>query len=94
MNKLFQETKELVKKEKFYTAAILKNLCEIERLKLYSDLKYPTLFKYLVRELDYSESEANIRVGAMRLMMKAPEEVQKKIQQGKMSITCAAAING
>ena len=94
MNKLFQETKELVKKEKHYTALILKNLCEIERQKLYCELKYPTLFKYLIRELGYTESEANVRVGAVRLMMKAPDKVEEKIKAGDLSLTSAAAING
>lgn len=48
---LFIQTKKLVEKEKIYTHQILTHLIEIERRKLYVDLKYPSLFKYLTKEL-------------------------------------------
>ncbi|MCY4644405.1 MAG: hypothetical protein OXB88_07285, partial [Bacteriovoracales bacterium] len=58
---IFNETKKLVEKERGYTVKILKNLMSIERNILYSDLKYPSLHKYLVRGLGYSDAEAVVR---------------------------------
>ena len=78
---IFLETKQLVKTEKEYTAKILKNLMIIDEEKLYSDLKYPSLHKYIVMELGYSEPEARLRVDAVRLMRKSSKAVEK-ISQG------------
>jgi hypothetical protein len=68
----------------------LKNLMIIEREKLYADLKYPSLNKYLVKELGYSDAEATVRVNAVRLMNKSPKAVQK-IEEGSLSLTNASA---
>ena len=86
--KIFIETKQMVKTEKFYTGKILQNLMVIDRDKLYADLKYPSLHKYIVGELGYSEAEARLRVDAVRLMRKSAKAVEK-ITQGKMSLTNA-----
>ena len=85
------QTKELVAKEKHYTALILKNLATIERQKLFSDYGYPSLFKYLVRELNYSEAEANCRVAAVKLILRH-KPVIKEIARGKLSLTNAAQV--
>ena len=90
--KIFRETKELVKREKHYTAMILKNLMVIERDKLYSDLKYPSLYKYIIKELNYTDAEATIRVNATRLMLKSKKAAQK-IVEGKLNLTNAARAN-
>lgn len=89
---IFIETKELVRKEKFYTAKVLKNLMLIEKDKLYSDIKYPSLYNYLVQELLYTEAEAVIRVNAVRLMLKS-KSAEKKIENGEMTLSNAAAAN-
>ena len=86
-------TKALVHKEKHYTALIIKNLATIERKKLFSDYGYPSLFKYLVRELKYSEGEANIRVAAVKLQLR-DRNVATNIQQGDLTLTNAAQIGG
>ena len=86
--KIFIETKQMVKTEKFYTGKILQNLMVIDQDKLYADLKYPSLQKYIVGELGYSEAEARLRVDAVRLMRKSAKAVEK-ITQGKMSLTNA-----
>jgi len=90
--KIFKQTKELVKREKYYTAKILKNLMVIEKDKLYSDLKYPSLHKYIIKELKYSEAEATIRVNAIRLMLKSQKAVIK-VEKGELSLTNAAEAN-
>ena len=89
---IFIETKNLAKIEKNYTAKILQNLVIIDRDKLYSDLKYPSLLKYVISELGYSEPEARLRVNAVRLMRKS-EKAVKKIVEGKLSLTNASAAN-
>ena len=90
--KIFSETKELVRREKYYTCKILQNLMVIERDKLYSDLKYPSLYKYMIKELGYSNAEATVRVNAVRLMLKS-KTAEKKIAQGNLSLTNAAEAN-
>ena len=63
----------------------------IEKNKLYCDLKYPSLFKYLVKELKYSEASF-VRVNATRLMLKSPYAV-KKINDGSLNLTNAFEAN-
>ena len=89
---IFSTTKKLVSEEKRYTTLILKNLCEIEKKKLYCDLGYPSLYKYLVKELKYSEGESNIRINAVRLMLKS-SVVEERLASGKLSLTNAAIAN-
>jgi hypothetical protein len=90
--KIFRETKKLVKKEKQYTAKILKNLMLIEKNKLYCDLKYNSLFNYIVKELGYTQNEAALRVNAVRLMIKSRKAVEK-IETGSLSLTNASIAN-
>jgi hypothetical protein len=86
---LLEHTFSLRQKEKSLTHLILKNLIEIEKRKLYSDLKYPSLFKYLIKHLKYSGAEAQLRIQAMKLMRGVPS-VAKKIKEGKISLTQAS----
>ena len=87
--KIFDEVKILVGKEKALTFEILKKLVVIEKDKLYADLKYPSLHKFLTRSLKYSDSEASVKVGAVRLMLKSTN-VAKKIEKGELSLSNAA----
>ena len=90
--KIFSETKELVRKEKEYTKKILKNLMVIEKDKLFCDLKYPSLYKYLIKELGYTDAEAMIRVNAVRLMLKS-KVAQKNVEEDRLSLSNAAEAN-
>ena len=87
-----ERTKTLVAKEKHYTAKIIKHLALINRKKLFCDYGYPTLFKYLVHELQYSEAEAYTRVSAVKLAARAPTTTAH-IESGNLSLTNAAQIN-
>jgi len=87
--KIFVEIKTLVAKEKYYTGEILNKLMIVEKDKLYCDLKYPSLHRYMQKELGYSEAEATIRVNAVRLMLKS-QSAQEKIQNGILSLTNAS----
>ena len=90
--KIFIETKEIAEKEKYYTRKLLKNLMVIERDKLYCDLKYPSLYKYLMKELGYSDAEATVRINAVRLMLKS-QIAAEKVSKGEITLSNAAAAN-
>jgi hypothetical protein len=89
---LDQETRQLVKREKFYTAKILQNLCQIDREKLFSDFGFSSLYAYLIKGLSYSESEAHLRVSAVKLIRKESSVLQR-IEEGSLSLTNAAQVN-
>jgi len=65
---------------------VLHHLCEVERRRLYSHLKYPSLFAYVVNELKYSEDAAVRRISAMRLMTELPQ-IEDKIIAGSLTLT-------
>jgi 5-methylcytosine-specific restriction endonuclease McrA len=88
-DQLLEQTFSLRQKERSLTHLILKNLIEIEKRKLYSDLKYASLYKYLISHLKYSAAEAQIRIQAMKLMRGVPS-VAKKIEEGQISLTQAS----
>lgn len=89
---IFKRIKELVKVEKNYTVKILKELMVIEKNKMYCDLKYSSLYNYIIKELGYSDAESTIRVNAVRLMIKSQSAV-KKIEEGSLTLTNAAEAN-
>jgi hypothetical protein len=93
---IFESTKQLVAKEKHYTFLILQNLKIIEVQKLYCDLGYPSLYKYLIKELGYGEGEASLRIAAVKLLSRAPEiafKVKEKLNEGKMTLTHLGILN-
>ena len=83
---LLLSTKTLVQKERAVTMEVLTHLQEIERRKLYADLKYGSLFEYAVQELSYSEAAAGRRIQAMRLIREIPE-VAPKIESGALNLS-------
>jgi len=89
---IFEQTKNLVCIEKKYTAKILKNLMIIEKNKLYADLKYCSLHKYIIKELNYSDAEATVRTNAVRLMLKS-KKAQVELESGKLTLTNACEAN-
>ncbi len=83
---LLTQTKQLAQQERQKLTEILHHLREVERRKLYSDLKYKSLFDYCINELRYSEGQAGRRINAMRIMCELPE-IESKIESGKLSLT-------
>lgn len=67
-------------------AEVIRHLAEIERRKLYVDLKYPSLFEYATRELGYCGPTAQRHIDAMRLMKEIPE-VEAKIESGALTLS-------
>ena len=59
---LLKNVKITVLNERKMSAQVIELLEEVERRKLYSDLKYKNLFDYCVKELGYSENQAWRRI--------------------------------
>lgn len=89
---LLTDIKYLVLRERELTTKILHHLKEIDRRKLYCDLKYSSLFDYCVRELGYSESSAQRRIVAARMLAEIPE-IEEKIETGALTLSNIAKVN-
>ncbi|MFP5385668.1 MAG: HNH endonuclease [Bacteriovoracia bacterium] len=82
---LLADTKKLASKEREMTLKVLHHLKEIDKRKLYSDLKYRSLYEYCLMELKYSEGSAIRRIVAARLLNELPE-IELKIVSGDLSL--------
>ena len=89
---IFKSLEQLVQVEQKYTRRILEKLMVVERDKLYADLKYPSLHRYLIKGLGYSEAEATLRVNVVRLMNKS-QNAKDKVLTGKISLVNACEAN-
>ena len=83
---LLTDTLILVRREKETSFEILHHLLEIERRKLFVELKCSSLFDYCIRVLGYSEGAAQRRISSARLMGKS-EEVEKALVAGEVNLT-------
>lgn len=83
---LLSDTKSLAKEERKYTARLLHHIREIDDRKLYSDLGYQSLFKYVVQELGFSEGSAARRIKSARLLERMPD-IEVKIESGDLNLT-------
>jgi len=72
--------------ERRISVEIIDLLYEIEKRKAYSDLGHGSLFSFCVKELKYSESQAQIRIQTMYATKENPE-IKEKIEAGKLSLT-------
>ncbi len=88
---LLSDIKKLVGDERKSQLLILYHLQEIDRRKLFSDVKYGSLFDYCVKELGYSEGAAQRRIVAARLLKNIPE-VAGKIASGNLTLTNIAQV--
>ncbi len=83
---LLADTKLLAHREREASVKILHHFKEIERRRLYSDLRYPSLFEYAVKELGYSEAAAMRRIRSARLIADMPE-IGNKVATGELTLT-------
>ena len=86
---LLENIQALVKTERLTLEQILEHLEEIQRRRLYADLGYSSLFKYLVKELKYSEGAAARRISALHLIRKVPS-AKRMIAAGELNLTVAS----
>ncbi len=82
---LLKDTKNLASKERELTVQILHHIKEIDRRKLYSDLKYSSIYEYCEKELCYSAASAHRRIQAARMIKEMPE-IEAKIESGELSL--------
>lgn len=89
---LISETKKLAGQERSLTSLILHHIKEIERRKLFSELGYPSMTAYCIKELHYSESAAARRIHSARMLADMPE-IEEKINDGTLTLSglCQAA---
>ncbi|MBK9292900.1 MAG: HNH endonuclease [Oligoflexia bacterium] len=85
-SKLILELKSLVSEERKLLSSVLDYLLEVQTRRLYLELGFPSLFEFCVKELQYSESAAQRRISAARLMKDIPE-VKTKIEKGNLNLT-------
>lgn len=83
---ILTKLKTLVQDERELLIVILHHLREVEKRRLFSELKYSSLFEYAVKELKYSEPQAGRRIQAMRLLKELPQ-LEEKIQSGDLNLS-------
>lgn len=88
---LLQDTKTLAKQERHLTLQILWHLQEIDRRKLYADLKYTSLWEFALQELGYSEGTAHRRITAARALSSMPE-LETKLLKGGLNLSAITSV--
>lgn len=82
---ILNATKNLARTERNILNKILHHLKEIDRRRLYSQLKCKSLLHYCTQELNYSEDQAYRRIKAMKLLKEFPE-IEEKIANGSLHL--------
>ena len=88
---LIDDLKNMVADERKLLTTILRHLKEVEDRRLYLERGHSSLFAFITQELGYSESAAQRRIQAMRLMRDVPK-VEEKIESGKLSLSVASQV--
>ena len=90
-DRLWEDTKKLVKKERELSLQVIHHLEEIESRKLYLKKGFSSLFHYCVKELQYNENSAYLRIKTMKLCREVPEALAK-IESGKLNLSTAGKL--
>jgi hypothetical protein len=90
-SELLRATREIAREEQRSSLLLIEHLLEVDARKLYATLKHDSLFKYVVKTLGYSETTANERIRAMRLVRAVPE-AREKLSDGTLTLTAAAKV--
>ena len=83
---LLQGADDIAKADRDNLTLMIHHLREIEARRLYSALKYKSLFDYVVQRLKYSEDQAYRRISAMRLLKELPQ-LETKVESGELTLT-------
>ncbi len=83
---LLASTDRAVQDERSALSVVLHHLREVDRRRLYSKLKYKSLFDYAVKHQKYSEGGAARRISAMKTLKELPE-LAAKIDDGSLNLT-------
>lgn len=90
-SQLHEETLKAAAQERSATLVLLELLAEVDQRRLYSELGYQSLWEFVHKGLQFSESQASERVSAMRLMVKVPE-VKTELEQGGLNLTAVSKL--
>lgn len=85
-HELLNRMDKLVQSERKLTHVILCHINEVESRRLYGELGFDSMFKYLTRHCGYGEDSAYRRLQAARLLKKTPE-VAQKLENGTLNLT-------
>lgn len=88
---LLADLKAMVAKERQLLTQILHYLKEVYDRRLYLERGYSSLFAFCTEYLGYSESAAQRRIQAMRLLKEIPQ-VEEKIEKGILSLSVASQL--
>lgn len=91
--RLIEQLKNLFQREKKIGDAILLNLQEINTRRLYAKLGYSSLFEFLVKYFQLSESSAYQRINALKLIQSVPE-ARTALIKGETNLSTMAATQG
>lgn len=83
---IVRNLKRIKKEEDRLLIDCLRHIREVERRKIYSGLKKPSLSRFMMSELGYSEDEAQRRIDAMRMLNEVPE-IEPMIEAGSLTLT-------
>jgi 5-methylcytosine-specific restriction endonuclease McrA len=83
---LLERTFKYARSERKITHIVLWHINEVERRRLYAQLGYSSIFKYISQHLHYGEKAAYERMHASRLLGKMPE-LAKKMEAGTLNLT-------
>jgi hypothetical protein len=83
---LLERTSRYARSERKITHVVLWHINEVERRRLYAQLGYSSIFKYIAQHLGYGEKAAYERMHASRLLGKMPE-LAEKMEEGKLNLT-------
>ena len=84
--KVLSNLERLVKSERKIMHLVLVHLVEVERRKLFLELGYESIYKFLTQHLGYSEDAAYDRMAGARVLKSAPEVITK-LEEGSINLT-------
>lgn len=90
-DELVSETKRLVCEERRIGLDVLAHLREVDRRRLYLERGHSSLFSFCLRELGYSEPQAQLRIDAMRALRDTPG-IEVKVRSGELPVTSVAKV--
>ncbi|QDK45180.1 hypothetical protein DOM22_08430 [Bdellovibrio sp. ZAP7] len=85
-SELVGRLEKLAQSERKLTHVILCHINEMESRRLYAELGFDSMFRYLTTHLKYSEDAAYRRLSAARLLKKSPE-VAERLEDGRLTLT-------
>jgi len=89
---ILSNLEKLVKSERKIMHLVLCHILEVENRKLFFQLGYESIYKYLTQYLGYAEDAAYDRMQAARVLKLAPS-VTEKLQEGSINLTQLVKVN-